>query len=184
MNRRGKGKVSAGLLLYRRAVGGWEVFLAHPGGPFFARKDHGHWTIPKGEPASEEDLLVTAQREFREETGFGPAGPFLPLGKIQQKGGKFVHAWACEGDVPEGHTHCCNTFEAEWPMGSGEMRSFPEIDQARFFSVAEARLKIKETQIPLLDRLLEHLAAEAPPPSSGGVSSVCAPKTSSPDRAG
>jgi predicted NUDIX family NTP pyrophosphohydrolase len=180
MNRRGKGRVSAGLLLYRRRAQGLEVFLAHPGGPFFARRDDGHWTIPKGEPNSEEDLLVTAQREFREETGFCPPGPFLPLGKIQQKGGKFVHAWACEGDVPEGHTHQCNTFDAEWPPGSGSIRSFPEIDKACFFPLDEARQKIKETQVPLLDRLAEHLASAAPRPSQGAASSACAPKTSSP----
>lgn len=184
MSRRGKGKVSAGLLLYRRTPSGVEVFLAHPGGPFFARKDDGHWTIPKGEPARDEELLATAQREFKEETGFGPLGPFVPLGKIQQKGGKHVHAWACEGDVPEGHTHQCNTFEAEWPIGSGQFKSFPEIDRVCFFSIAEARRKLKETQVPLLDRLLQHLAQEAGAPPPDASSSVYAPKTNSTGRAG
>lgn len=179
MRRRGKGRVSAGLLLYRRAAGGVEVFLAHPGGPFFARKDEGHWTIPKGEPDGEEDLLATARREFEEETGFSPNGPFLALGKIQQKGGKHVHAWACEGDLPQGHAHRCNTFEAEWPAGSGLYRSFPEIDQACFFPAAEARRKLKETQVPLLDRLLEQLRPE--PGRPGGASTACEPRTNSPD---
>jgi predicted NUDIX family NTP pyrophosphohydrolase len=160
--KRGKTRVSAGLVLFRRGTNGIEVFLAHPGGPFFARKDNGHWTIPKGQPDDDEDLLLAAQREFTEETGFTPKGPFMPLGTIVQKGGKVVHAWACEGDLPEGHEHTCNTFETEWPIGSGKFKAFPEIDQACFFPVSEARLKIKETQTPLLDRLLARLEAGGP----------------------
>lgn len=158
--RRNRPKVSAGLLLYRLVKSEPEVFLAHPGGPFFARKDNGHWTIPKGEPNENEDLLAAAQREFGEETGFTPAGPFIDLGTILQKGGKTVHAWACEGDAPAGHVHCCNTFSTEWPIGSGTFQSFPEIDKVCFFPIAEARIKMKETQIPLLDRLLEHLRSK------------------------
>ena len=156
--RRNRPKISAGLLLYRLRNGAPEVFLAHPGGPFFARKDNGHWTIPKGEPDEGEDLLAAAQREFGEETGFIPAGPFIDLGTILQKGGKTVHAWACEGDMPEGHTHSCNTFSTEWPIGSGKFQSFPEIDKVCFFAIPEARLKLKETQIPFLDRLLARVA--------------------------
>lgn len=154
-------RISAGLLLYRRGPTGPEVLLAHPGGPFFAHKDGGHWTIPKGEPDEGEDLLAAARREFREETGYEAAGPYLELGCIQQKGGKIVHAWACAGDLPEGHIHQCNTFEMEWPPGSGRFGSFPEIDQVRFFGIAEARRKIKAAQAPLLDRWLACLDAPA-----------------------
>ena len=159
--RRNRPRVSAGLLLFRLVKGEPEVFLAHPGGPFFARKDNGHWTIPKGEPDENEDLLAAAQREFGEETGFTPAGPFIDLGTILQKGGKTVHAWACEGDMPTGHVHCCNTFTTEWPIGSGKFQSFPEIDKVCFFPIPEARIKLKETQVPLLDRLLKHLEKSA-----------------------
>ena len=148
-------RVSAGLVLYRVREGKVEVFLAHPGGPFFARKDNGHWTIPKGEPDEGEELLAAAQREFGEEVGFVPQGPFLELGTITQKGGKVVHAWACEGDMPEGHQHTCNTFETEWPIGSGKFQPFPEIDRVCFFPVEEARIKLKETQVPFLERLAE-----------------------------
>lgn len=154
LTRRNRPKVSAGLLLYRMRNGAPEIFLAHPGGPFFARKDNGHWTIPKGEPDEGEDLLAAAQREFGEETGFIPTGPFVDLGTILQKGGKTVHAWACEGDMPEGHAHSCNTFTTEWPIGSGKFQAFPEIDKVCFFPIPEARLKLKETQIPFLDRLV------------------------------
>ena len=156
VKRRGK-RISAGLVLFRRSGSALEIFLAHPGGPFFALKDEGHWTIPKGEPEDGEELLAAALREFAEETGFAPPGPFIPLGSIQQKGGKIVHAWGCEGDLPAGHAHQCNTFEAEWPIGSGRFQKFPEIDQAHFFPIEQARRKIKEAQAPLLDRLAEHL---------------------------
>ena len=158
MNKRKRPRISAGLLLYRLVDGAPEVFLAQPGGPFFAKKDNGHWTIPKGEPDEGEDLLAAAQREFGEETGFVPTGPFIDLGTILQKGGKTVHAWACEGDMPEGHVHSCNTFSTEWPIGSGKFQAFPEIDKVCFFPIPQARLKLKETQLPLLDRLLDHFA--------------------------
>lgn len=158
LTRRNRPKISAGLLLYRVVNESPEVFLAHPGGPFFARKDNGHWTIPKGEPDEGEDLLAAAQREFGEEVGFIPAGPFIELGTIMQKGGKTVYAWACMGDLPEGHIHTCNTFTTEWPFGSGKYQSFPEIDKVCFFPIPQARLKLKETQVPLLDRLVAHLA--------------------------
>lgn len=151
------GRVSAGLLMYRINDGRVEVLLAHPGGPFFARKDEGHWTIPKGQPDGDEPLIEAAQREFFEEVGFHATGPFVLLGSIQQKGGKVVHAWACMGDLPIGHKHQCNTFKVEWPVGSGQIRSFPEIDRVCFFPLLEARRKLKETQCPLLDRLEELL---------------------------
>lgn len=158
MKRSARPRVSAGLLLYRIRESAPEVFLAHPGGPFFARKDNGHWTIPKGEPDEGEDLLAAAQREFGEEVGFIPAGPFFDLGTILQKGGKTVHAWACEGDLPQGHQHSCNTFTTEWPLGSGKFQDFPEIDKVCFFPIPQARQKLKETQVPFLERLLSHLA--------------------------
>jgi predicted NUDIX family NTP pyrophosphohydrolase len=156
MKRRGP-RVSAGLVMYRVRDGQIEVFLAHPGGPFFAKKDEGHWTIPKGEPDEGEELLKTAQREFEEEVGLKPAGPYSELGTIQQKGGKIVYAWAFAGDWPGGREHQCNTFSTEWPLGSGRFKSFPEIDKVCFFPIPEARKKLKETQLPFLDRLVERL---------------------------
>ncbi|HEU5246531.1 MAG TPA: NUDIX domain-containing protein [Candidatus Udaeobacter sp.] len=150
-----RSRTSAGLLMFRRRNNQLEVLLAHPGGPFFARKDDGIWTIPKGEAASGEDLLTRAQIEFEEEVGFRPEGvlDWIALGWIRQKGGKFVHAWAFEGDLPESFEPKSNLFEMEWPPRSGKRRMFPEIDQARFFSEEAARRKIKPTQVPFLDRL-------------------------------
>lgn len=156
MKRRGP-RQSAGLVMYRVVDGKVEVFLAHPGGPFFVKKDEGHWTIPKGEPDEGEDLLVAAEREFEEETGLKPAGPYLDLGSIQQKGGKIVHAWGFEGDWPEGREHKCNTFETEWPIGSGLFKAFQEIDRVCFFPLEEAKRKLKETQVPLIERLVDKL---------------------------
>src|SRR5882672_8881963 len=141
-----KDKISAGLLMYRVRGGELEVFLAHPGGPFFARKDDGHWTIPKGETGSGEDLLATAKREFREETGIEPQGEFTPLGSIQQKGGKIVHGWAFAGDRDGSLPLKSNTFTMEWPPRSGRMVQVPEIDRAEFFAIPEARRKLKEAQ--------------------------------------
>jgi predicted NUDIX family NTP pyrophosphohydrolase len=150
-------RISAGILVYRWNAGLLEVLVAHPGGPFFAGKDEGYWTIPKGEPKIGEDLTEAAVREFSEEVGFIPSGPFMDLGSIQQKGGKLVYAFACEADFPNGHVHKCNTFRMEWPLNSGKFQSFPEIDRACFFSVAEARRKLKSAQVPLIDRLLEKI---------------------------
>lgn len=150
-------KIAAGLLLYRQAKAGIEVFLAHPGGPFFRKKDAAAWTIPKGEPLPGEDLLATAVREFHEETGITPKEPFLPLESIRQRGGKTVWAWAFEGNWSPGDGLPSNTFETEWPPRSGRMQSFPEIDRADFFPLAGAREKINPAQIPLLDRLVEKL---------------------------
>jgi predicted NUDIX family NTP pyrophosphohydrolase len=152
-------RVSAGILMFRLTNGGVEVLLAHPGGPFFKNKDNTHWSIPKGEPDEDlgEDLLITAMREFKEETGITPLGNFIELGSITQKGGKEVFAWAVEGTLPEGFVHECNTFEMEWPPRSGKMMEFPEIDKIEFFTIDKAKEKIKEAQIPLIDRLLLHL---------------------------
>lgn len=149
-------KVSAGLLLYRRGEGAWQVLLVHPGGPFFAKKDVGAWTIPKGEPLPEEELLAAARREFQEETGFSPDGPFLPLSPIKQKGGKLVHAWAAEGDFDVAELHS-NSFSIEWPPRTGRQQSFPEIDRAEFFTLAEASEKINPGQVALLREIGEIL---------------------------
>jgi predicted NUDIX family NTP pyrophosphohydrolase len=153
--------MSAGLLMYRRNRGQLEVLLAHPGGPFFAKKDAGHWTIPKGEIEPGEGGLTAALREFHEEVGVAvdPKSRFLLLGSIRQKGGKIVHAWACEGNYDEAAPVQSSTFEMEWPPSSGKRQRFPEVDQLKFFPLPEARRKIKDTQIPLLDRLEELLAA-------------------------
>jgi predicted NUDIX family NTP pyrophosphohydrolase len=148
-----RNRISAGLLMFRRRNNQLEVLVAHPGGPFFARKDDGVWTIPKGEAAPGEDLLTRAQIEFEEEVGVRPHGEWIELGSIKQKGGKIVHAWAFEGDLPESFKCKSNLFEMEWPPRSGRRRKFPEVDQACFFSEEVARRKIKPTQVPLLDRL-------------------------------
>jgi len=147
------------LVLYRIRNGQLEVLLAHPGGPFFAHKDEGHWTIPKGEIEPGEDYLTTALREFKEEVGIeiDPRSKFLELGSIRQKGGKIVHAWAVERDLDAATTFKSITFEMEWPPGSGKIQCFPEVDRAQFFPMAAARCKIKETQTPLLDALEAHL---------------------------
>jgi predicted NUDIX family NTP pyrophosphohydrolase len=144
--------VSAGLLLYRRANGRIEVLLGHLGGPFFARKDAGAWGIPKGEVEPGEDLLAAAKREFAEETGLAPAGPLLALGSVTQKSGKVVHAWAAEGDFDPANLQS-NTFELEWPRGSGKLKRFPELDRVMWFDVDTARTKINAAQAAFLDRL-------------------------------
>ena len=146
-------RTSAGILLYRRPGGRLELLLAHPGGPFFTRRDEGYWTIPKGEVDPGEELLDVARREFLEETGHpSPGGAPIPLGSIVQKGGKTVHGWALEGELDPAAAES-NTFEMTWPPGSGRRQSFPEIDRVEWFSPAEARRRIKATQIPLIDRL-------------------------------
>jgi predicted NUDIX family NTP pyrophosphohydrolase len=148
-------KVSAGLLLYRRRAGEIEVLLVHPGGPFFAKKDAGSWSIPKGE-AGDEDLLERALIEFREELGAEPpGGPYIALGAVKQKGGKTVHAWACEGDFA-GPARS-NPFTMEWPPRSGKMREFPEVDRAEWFGLAEARVKINAAQVGLIEVLVGRL---------------------------
>jgi len=145
-------RLSAGLLMYRIKDGAIQVLLAHPGGPYFAKKDDESWSIPKGEPGPDEDLFLTAQREFEEETGLKPAGPFVALQPVKQKGGKVVHAWACEGDC-DPTTIRSNMFTMEWPPKSGQQQTFPEIDRAEFFDLATARRKIKSGQVGLIDEL-------------------------------
>ncbi|MCB9579607.1 MAG: NUDIX domain-containing protein [Polyangiaceae bacterium] len=149
-------KLSAGLLMYRRHHGALQVLLVHPGGPLWKNKDDGAWSIPKGLPEAGEELLAAAQREFREETGIAPDQPYLPLGKVTQKSGKVVHAWAFEGDCdPGGITS--NTFEMEWPPRSGKSATFPEVDRADFFDVETARKKINAAQSRFLDELLRQV---------------------------
>jgi predicted NUDIX family NTP pyrophosphohydrolase len=146
------GKQSAGLLLYRRRQGNLEVLLVHPGGPFWAHKDAGAWSIPKGEHGPEEDPLAAARREFTEETGFTAAGPFFPLTPLKQKSGKVVQAYACEGEAdPGGLTS--NTFPLEWPPHSGKTKEFPEVDRAAWFSLEEAAEKIHPGQAGFLQEL-------------------------------
>jgi len=147
-------RTSAGLLMYRRKDGALEVLLVHPGGPFWAKKDLGAWTIPKGELEEGEDALTTAQREFREETGVEPRGPFHPLGSVKQKGGKVVHGWAFEGDCAA-ETIQSNTVRLEWPPRSGQFREFPEVDRAEWFRVDDARTRVNPAQVPLLDHLVQ-----------------------------
>jgi predicted NUDIX family NTP pyrophosphohydrolase len=143
--------------MFRRRGAVVEVLLVHPGGPFFRNRDHGSWSIPKGEVQAEEDLLDRARREFEEELGVKPDGQWIDLGWIKQKGGKTVHAWAFEGEL-KGNV-VSNTFVMEWPPGSGRLTEFPEIDRAEFFSIKAAALKINRAQIAFLDRLQESLAA-------------------------
>ena len=145
-------KESAGLLMYRIRAERPEVMLVHPGGPFFEGKNEGAWTIPKGVIEEGEDDLAAARREFEEETGLRPAGPFLPLGSITQKGGKVVHAWAFEGDAEPAAIRS-NSFRMEWPPRSGKQVDFAEIDRAGFFGIEEAKRKLNPAQIPLLDAL-------------------------------
>jgi len=145
--------------MFRRINDSFEFLLAHPGGPFFRNKDEGVWTIPKGEVQPDEDFLIRAQIEFEEETGTKPSGNFIPLGSIKQKGGKTVHAWAVEGDLPRDFTLKSNMFSIEFPPRSGKFAEFPEVDRAEFFFDEIARVKINPAQIPFLDRLGEALAA-------------------------
>ena len=138
--------------MFRVNEGVVQILLAHPGGPFFKKKDDGAWTIPKGEANPGEDLLLAAQREFEEETGLAPKGTFIPLKPIKQKGGKTVYAWAFEGDCnPEAITS--NQFALEWPPKSGIQKQFPEIDRAEFFDLEIACKKIKGGQDALIDEL-------------------------------
>ncbi len=147
-------KTSAGILLYRRRTAGVQVFLVHPGGPFWARKDDGAWSIPKGEYDPEEDPLAAGRREFTEETGLVLQGPFRALGTLKQPGGKAVTAYAAEGDA-DAASVSSNTFELEWPPRSGKIRRFPEIDRAAWFELEDARRKLLPGQRPFLDRLLD-----------------------------
>ena len=146
-------KLSAGLLMFRRGGADLQVFLVHPGGPFWKKKDRGAWSIPKGEYDNGEDPLDAAKREFEEETGFKPDGEFIALGQIRQPGGKVISAWAFEGDcTPE--TLRSNTFSMEWPPKSGRKQEFPEVDRADWFAFDEARQRILKGQNGFLDRLM------------------------------
>jgi len=145
-------KRSAGLLMYRRSKGELEIFLVHPGGPIWARKDQGAWTLPKGEYEQDESPLVAARREFEEETGFHAAGKFIELGSIRQKSGKIVTAWAFEGDCDPAKL-ISNTCEIEWPPRSGKHIEIPEVDRGRWFNIDEARQYIREEQGKFLDNL-------------------------------
>ncbi|HVZ83432.1 MAG TPA: NUDIX domain-containing protein [Terracidiphilus sp.] len=151
-------KLSAGLLLYRRCDSVLEVFLVHPGGPFWQKKDRGSWSIPKGEYDPGSDALSAARREFEEETGFAPpAGAMIPLGEVKLASGKVVTAWAVEGDCDANAIHS-NTFSMEWPPRSGTMQEFPEVDRAAWFPLGEAREKLHAAQTAFLDRLVQHIA--------------------------
>jgi predicted NUDIX family NTP pyrophosphohydrolase len=145
-------KRSAGILMYRRARAGVEVLLVHPGGPFWAKRDVGAWSIPKGEYGEGEDALAVARREFEEETGARPRGDFLPLGDLVQPGRKIVTAWALEGDFDPAELKS-NRFELEWPPKSGRKASFPEVDRAAWFSPTDARRKILPGQSEFITRL-------------------------------
>jgi len=151
-------RASAGLLLYRRAANGLEVMLVHPGGPYWARKDEGAWSIPKGEIEPGEEALAAARREFEEETGATASGEFVPLAPVKLRSGKVIHAWAVQADFDPAALRS-NLFSMEWPPKSGEQREFPEADRAGWFDVERARVKIHPGQAPLLDSLLDHLAA-------------------------
>lgn len=143
---------SAGILMFRRRGRGLEVFLVHPGGPFWQNKDVGAWSIPKGEYVNGEDELATAKREFEEETGVRPEGEFIPLGRVAQPSGKVVTAWALEGDCLT--TIRSNTFSMEWPPKSGQRREFPEVDRANWFPLREARVRLHKGQVEFLERLM------------------------------
>jgi predicted NUDIX family NTP pyrophosphohydrolase len=146
---------SAGLLLHRRSNGSLEVLLVHPGGPFWARRDLGAWSVPKGEYEPDEDALAAARREFSEELGASPPdGPVHDLGEVRQKSGKLVRAWALEGDLDVSNV-TSNTFELEWPPRSGKTIEVPEVDRAEWFALPVAREKINPAQVPLLERLLD-----------------------------
>jgi len=153
-------KRSAGLLMYRKREAGIEVFLVHPGGPIWARKDRGAWTIPKGEYEAGEEPLDAARREFQEETGFVASEPFVALGSVQQKSGKIVVAWAFAGDCDPAAL-VSNTCWIDWPPRTGKRIEIPEIDRGRWFALAEARESIRAEQAALLQTLEEQLAVQS-----------------------
>ena len=156
-------RASAGLLLFRRGTTALELFLAHPGGPFWQRRDGGAWTIPKGLAEEGEDPLAAACREFKEETGLTPEGPFISLGSVRQKAGKVVHAWAWEGDA-DPSTVTSNIIQTEWPRDSGRWLTFPEVDRCAWFDPRMAREKINPAQAAFIDRLETELARQKPRP--------------------
>ena len=149
-------KQAAGLLLFRRVVGALEVLLVHPGGPLWARKDDGAWSIPKGEVEPDEEALAAARREVEEETGARPSGTFIALSPVRQTGGKIVHVWAIESDFDPASLKS-NLFDMEWPPKSGNRRSFPEVDRAAWFDLETAGRKILPSQAVVLQHLQERL---------------------------
>ncbi len=151
-------RLSAGILVYRFRNGTPDVFLVHPGGPFWAKRDLGAWSIPKGEPLPGEDLLEAAKREFREETGQSVDGRFHALAPVRQPSGKVVHAWAVEGDCNAGAVSS-NTFMMEWPPRSGRTQPFAEVDRAEWFDLSTAKQKITAGQVRLIDQLAQGLQA-------------------------
>lgn len=152
--------ISAGLIMYRYCKGKRQVLLVHPGGPVWKNKDDGAWSIPKGQiEEPDEDLLTRAQLEFEEEIGIRPIGHFVELKPIKQKSGKIVHAWAFQGDCDPTHIHS-NTFQMEWPPGSGKQMEFPEVDRAVFFDVDVAKRKVNPAQVALLEELEAVLQAK------------------------
>jgi len=157
-------KRSAGLLMYRLRERNLEVFLVHPGGPFWAKKDLGAWSIPKGEYAESENPLEAARREFTEETGFEAKGDFIDLGTIQQAGGKLVSVWAIEGDCDPAGLRS-NLCRIEWPPRSGRQIEIPEVDRGAWFGVEEARARILQSQAPIIDLLLVQLNKPGASPS-------------------
>jgi len=157
------GRTSSGILLWRQKEGRLEVLLAHQGGPFWANKDLGHWTIPKGEVEPGEEFEQVARREFAEETGHdAPDQPLIALGEITQKSGKLVLGWAVEGDL-DPSAAVSNTFQIEWPPHSGVIQSFPEIDRVEWFDLDQARRRLKAAQVPFLDRLQAALGVNPGP---------------------
>jgi len=152
-------KHSAGLLMFRRRGPHVDVFLVHPGGPFWAKRDAGAWSIPKGEYTEGEDPLSAARREFEEETGVRPQGPLIPLSELRQPGGKTVKAWAVEGDCDPAKLRS-NVFSMEWPPKSGKRQEFPEVDRGDWFSLEAARNKILKGQVGFLDELASVLSPE------------------------
>ena len=152
-----KSKRSAGLLMYRKPKDEMEVFLVHPGGPLWEKKDQGAWTVPKGEYEENEEPLAAAQREFFEETGFNASGDFIELGSVRQKSGKVVIAWAFEGDCDPAQL-VSNTCEIEWPPKSKKRLEIPEVDRGRWFTLSTARQFIRLEQVPLLETLENRLA--------------------------
>jgi predicted NUDIX family NTP pyrophosphohydrolase len=155
-----RSNISSGLLMFRMKNAQVEVLLVHPGGPFFQNKDEGAWSIPKGEAEKDEDLRQRARIEFEEELGFAPPSEnWMELGSIEQKGGKTVHAWACQADLPHHFKLRSNTFEIEWPPHSGRRQTFPEVDRAHFFPIESARRKMNPAQTAFLDRLLDFIGS-------------------------
>jgi predicted NUDIX family NTP pyrophosphohydrolase len=149
-----RSKRSAGIILYRKRHGVLEIFLVHPGGPYWAKKDQGAWSIPKGEYDEGEEAIDAAQREFLEETGIPVQGPFVALAPVRQPGGKIITAWAAEGDLDPSRL-LSNSFSLEWPPKSGVTQSFPEVDRGAWFSLTQARDKLSPGQLPLLQGIAD-----------------------------